>query len=276
MHLDPQDVHRQLDRIDGLGWDSPEGRALLDVVRTTIVLPVVRASGLRGPAADQAACSAWAAAWDALRRPAARAAGNPAGMAWVAARRAVAAERAAGVGAGLPAHDPPDGPSGMGCAPGAPPESRGPVSLDLAVARGWDPASIAPAAPPGLGPHLRLVVAALAEVGWPEAVVVELVRSLGEAVGRDCTGRPTCRWRAVAVRLGVPHWQVRRVAELLVGGAGAAGLLELVVRDGAQVLRDPGIQAALRSTCRRWAPGPRAELARAAADRPAGDRGAAA
>ena len=68
------------------------GRELLDHVRRAVVVPVVRRSGLRGPAADQAEASGWEAAWDALRRPTARTAENPGGMVWVAVRRAVAAE----------------------------------------------------------------------------------------------------------------------------------------------------------------------------------------
>ncbi len=92
MDLSPEFLRDALHRVDLDGWDGIAGRQLLDHVRRAVVVPVVRRSGLRGPAADQAEASCWAAAWDALRRPTARTAQNPGGMVWVAVRRAVAAE----------------------------------------------------------------------------------------------------------------------------------------------------------------------------------------
>ena len=83
--MTPQDIHARLRQIDESGWDSRAARELLVAVRDCVAQPAVRRSGLRGPAAEQAEASAWAAAWDALRRPSARTAENPMGMAWVAA-----------------------------------------------------------------------------------------------------------------------------------------------------------------------------------------------
>lgn len=95
MDLTPESIRDALHQVDLHGWDGADGRALLDRVRRAVVVPAVRRSGLRGPAADQAEASGWEAAWDALRRPSARTAVNPGGMVWVAVRRAVAAERQA-------------------------------------------------------------------------------------------------------------------------------------------------------------------------------------
>ena len=92
MDMSAESLREALHRVDVEGWDSAAGRELLDHVRRAVVVPVVRRSGLRGPAADQAEASGWEAAWDALRRPTARTAQNPGGMVWVAVRRAVAGE----------------------------------------------------------------------------------------------------------------------------------------------------------------------------------------
>ena len=94
MDLSAPSLRDALCRIDIEGWDGLTGRQLLHDVRRAVVVPVVRGSGLRGPAADQAEATGWAAAWDALRRPTARTALNPGGMIWTAVRRAVAAEGA--------------------------------------------------------------------------------------------------------------------------------------------------------------------------------------
>ena len=92
MDMSAESLRDALHRVDVEGWDGAAGRELLDHVRRAVVVPVVRRSGLRGPAADQAEATGWEAAWDALRRPTARTAQNPGGMVWVAVRRAVASE----------------------------------------------------------------------------------------------------------------------------------------------------------------------------------------
>ncbi len=92
MSLDAEQVLRQLALVDVLGWDSEPGEELLEQVRSRIVRPLVRRSGLVGPDARQAEATGWATAWEVLRRPSARIAANPAGMVWVAVRRAVHAE----------------------------------------------------------------------------------------------------------------------------------------------------------------------------------------
>ena len=65
--MTPQDIHARLRQIDESGWDSRAARELLVAVRDCVAQPAVRRSGLRGPAAEQAEASAWAAAWDAAR-----------------------------------------------------------------------------------------------------------------------------------------------------------------------------------------------------------------
>ena len=63
------------------------------------------------------------------------------------------------------------------------------------------------------------------------------------------------------MRLGVPQWQARRLAGLLLGEAGAPGILELAVVHGTEVLSDEAVLAAVRSTTVRWSAGPAAWLA---------------
>lgn len=91
-----QDLIREhLDRVDSEGWNGAAGRELLERVRREVVLPLVRRSGLRGLAADQAEATGWEVAWQTLARPSTRLAENPGGVVWVAVRRGIHAEAAA-------------------------------------------------------------------------------------------------------------------------------------------------------------------------------------
>lgn len=248
MELTQQLVREVLGSIADEGWNSARGRKLLECIRQEVVRPVVRGSGLRGPAADQAEASAWEAAWDALRRPSALTADNPRGMAWAAARRAVWAEQrhertvrsasdteAAGV---RPVH---------------------PVSLDRLVAAGWQPPTMP--SPPGPSALEARLVSELAGVGWDPVDAADAIAIMSEQLSRRGSGAVATRWRWVAARLDVPAWQARRLADLLLGSAEVAGVVELVARCGLRVLEDPAVVAAFRSTRSRWAAGPTAWLA---------------
>lgn len=251
MDASPIAMGPRLDEIATLGWDSPPGRGLLDEVRTRIVRPLVRRSGLRGAGAAQAEATGWQAAWDALRRPTTRASANPAGMVWVAVRRAVVAE-ARGVGEGRRVRE-----------AGAAAWAR-PLSLDLALQVGWEPCA-STSSDHLLGPRLDLILPALAQAGWDRAVAAEAIALLAEhtraGVCGPARGVPRVRWRWVATRLGLPEWQVRRLSLLLVGDLTTPGLLELLVVHGRHVMEDPVVWEALRSTRRRGGASPTVLLA---------------
>lgn len=220
MDLSPEGLHGRLELIADQGWDSPVGCQLLTEIRDAVVRPVVRASRLRGPAADQAEASGWSAAWDAIRRPSARSALNPGGMVWSAVQRAVHAEVRAAIRVGVPT----DGLAelvGSGAPGGTTPEPTAEVSL--------------------LGPIAELLVSA----GWPRDVISDVLVGLGDAGD----GRA---WRRISRELAQPAWQVRRVAVLVLGRPGQRGLLGLVATDGVIVLRHPAAVAAARATRVRW------------------------
>ena len=164
MDLTNELLREALGRVEVEGWDGAEGRALLERVRRSVVVPVVRRSGLRGPAADQAAADGWAAAWDALRRPTARTADNPGGMVWVAVRRAVASAR----------REP----------------TRGP-SVERLMELGWEPTGPSPAADPlGMGAVVGAVVDRLVDNGWDRAAAGDAVAMLAETA--IVPPAPTC------------------------------------------------------------------------------------
>lgn len=233
--LSAEHLHRQLDLVAIQGWEGPAAAELLQGLRHHVVRPVVRASRLRGPAAEQAEATGWAAAWDALRRPTARTAENPAGMVWTAVRRSIAGEARAGTLAGLPVGD----------------------LLDLEGARPFatpDPGSghrhVHGA--PELGP-LDVVVKLLCEVGWDASLLDEVVGLVAEA---GCTGG----WRLAAARCGVPAWQVRRVARLIAPSGAPPSLLALVVHHGPATVEHPAARWAARSTRTRRQGGPEPSL----------------
>ena len=77
-----------LEDIDRAGWDSRPAATLLEYIRATVVRPNVAATGLAGPAADQAEATAWEATWEAMTLPSLRSARSPWGVLWATARRA--------------------------------------------------------------------------------------------------------------------------------------------------------------------------------------------
>jgi hypothetical protein len=255
MEPSAEEVRRMLQQVDVEGWDGPTGRHLLHLARRAVVGPAVRRCGLRGAAAAQAEASAWAAAWDALRRPSARTAEAPLALARVAAQRAAWAE----VRAGRP--------------------DAGLVVIPLEVALGVDPQLVAPAPDPGgdgaaggdgatgregavgSGPILGVIRTALIRSGWPRDDLDEAIALLADRVQPGRGGQPRVPWRWVALRLGLPEWQVRRLAVLLLGRGGVPGLIVPVAHRGAAVLEDPAAIDALVCTVRRWMPGPETFLA---------------
>lgn len=234
MDLSRERFQLELGVIDQQGWDSPAGVRLLHDLRAGVVRPVVRASRLTGPAADQAESSAWAAAWEAIRRPTAREAVNPAGMVWSAVRRTVGAE----VGAALP----------VAWTPSTEPDPGAGEAASATTARTFGAG----------GPLLELIVDLLVAEGWPQESAGDAIALLADEPGRGA-------WRTVAARIGVPAWQVRRVAALVLGVDPAPGLLRLVVELGPGVLAEPGARAAARACRVRWLAGPAEHLAQLAA-----------
>ena len=236
MDLSAGSLRHHLDVIAIEGWESAAGGMVLAVVRRDIVRPLVRGSGLRGPAADQAESTGWAAAWDALRRPSARRAENPAGMAWVAARRAIWAEVDAA----------PRQPGPLGAAD---------LELDATAASGSGAGSVVGS----LGPRLDRILDLCVDSGWDREEVRGLSAALADHSERALDG-PAARWRLVARRAGVPEWRARRLASLLLGGSGAPGVLALMVGRGAEILADESVRAAVSATTRPWAAAPEAYL----------------
>ena len=256
MDLSPQAVRHALHLVGVHGWDSSAGRDLLDGVRRTVVVPVVRRSGLRGPAADQAEASGWEAAWDALRRPSARTAENPGGMVWTAVRRAVHAEVELG--------------RAMRSAPGT--DAKGSqvpdrvvavrhVSLDRLMDSGWQPTQVWSSYDDPTGVLLPRLVSGLVDAGWEPADAADAIAMLAQHAAPRRSGPASTRWRWAALRLGVPEWRVPRLAVLLLGGSSSAGVIELGARHGPEIIDDAAVREALRSTTRRWQAGPEAWLA---------------
>lgn len=233
MDLSRERFQLELGVIDQQGWDSPAGMRLLRDLRAGVVRPVVRASRLTGPAADQAESSAWAAAWEAIRRPTAREAVNPAGMVWSAVRRTVGAE----VGAAMP----------VAWTTSTEQDPRAEDGASDTAARAFGAG----------GPVLERIVALLVTEGWQPELASDAIALLADEPRRGA-------WRTVGARIGVPAWQARRVAALVLGVDPVPGLLRLVVELGPGVLAEPGALAAARACGVRWQAGPAEHLAQLA------------
>jgi hypothetical protein len=142
-------------------------------------------------------------------------------------------------------------------------EFRDHLSLEGLLEVGWQPASpgIPLAAP---GSILEPICLLLEGAGWDGPLVADAVALLADTSSPRAKGAAGARWRWVALRLGIPEWQVSRLCALLLGGPGWAGIVERVARDGLGVLDDPAVRAAVRCTAVRWMEGPRSQLAASA------------
>lgn len=256
----------ELAAIDTEGWDGPAGQRLLSYVRSHIVRPQVVAMGLRGPAADQAEATGWAVAWEALASSSIRRATTPWGLLWVAVRRAVLGEVIASAylasarngwraGSARQQHQ-----SLVGHSSAMDP----PISLSVLVEHGWEPAAATSGDTRDLGRRLEAVVSALVGAGWDERAAHAVVEGVAVTAVRDGKASHEAKgWRPLARRLGLPPWQVRRVTVLLLGAPGWPGLVERMTGEGCDILEDPSITAALRSTAiSGWPPPPVAANAR--------------
>lgn len=249
----------ELAAIDVHGWDGPAGRRLLAYVRSHIVRPQVVAAGLRGRAAEQAEATGWAAAWEVLSRPGIRTATSPWGLLWVAVRRAVLGELVAGahLAGARNAWRAESARHAQGAAAGARGPADSAVSLDVLVARGWQPVAEPALSGVELGPRLEAIVTALVEAGWAQPAARGVVEAVAVTAVRD--GKASAEalgWRPLAARLGLPPWQVRRVSVLLLGAPGWPGVVERMATQGRGVLEEPAMGAAVRSTVLGWWPPP--------------------
>ena len=253
--------------IDTEGWEGRTAQRLLSHVRSHIVRPQVAAAGLRGPVADQAEATGWAVAWEALARPSIRAAATPWGLLWVAVRRAILGEVMASAHLSSArngwraesARREQEGPADRNH------PVRPPISLSVLIERGWEPPATQPGTDNDLGRCLEAVVSALVGVGWEVRAAHAVVEGVALAAVRGGTSSADAQgWRPLARRLGLPPWQVRRVTVLLLGAPGWPGLIERMTLEGCDILDDPSVEAALRSTAvRGWPPPPIAARKRA-------------
>lgn len=254
-----------LDDIDRDGWDSREAERLLTYVRATVVRPNVAATGLTGPAAEQAEATAWGACWEVLASPSLRSARSPWGVLWATARRAALGEVISGTycmdvrsGWRLARHGADADRSGPALAAAARNARYDPpVSLAAMDGRGVELTS--DFGPTGFSSSSILtgVVDALVNAGWshrPARVIVEAVAAGATRNGYSASG--TCGWRRLAQALDMPPWQVRRVMVVMLGAPGWPGIVERLVTDGKGIPDESDMRAALRSTVVAWWPSP--------------------
>lgn len=88
--------------------------------------------------------------------------------------------------------------------------------------------------------HLGRIADAMTAAGWDLSTAQTLVTALSSATKPSPEkGHASPPWRWVARILGLPEWQVRRVACLLAGDAECRGLVELMVQAGPDALKEP-------------------------------------
>jgi|GEM_PF-3571855 len=241
---------KALDIVDREGWDSATAVELLEYVRKFVVGPNVAASGLRGPAADQAEASAWSATWESLARPELRSARSPWGVLWSTARRAVMAEVVSG--AFLTDVDTGWRLARRGTCEG--PNYRRTLSLTELEDRGVEVAADTCPSGSGVGSLMRVVVEAMVDAGWDVVTATQLVGAV--AVGARRRGRDSWElegWRPLARVLDLPAWRVRRVMVAMLGIPGWPGLIERLAVEGIDAIEPADIRAALRPSVARWA-----------------------
>ena len=237
---DRTDLFDRLDRIAVQGWDGPTGRRLLTAVRGGLARPLAVGAGLRGAAASQAEASAWQAAWEVLAFTDLRTIDEPWGVVWAAARRAVTGEI---VGA---AYATDLRRSWRLLLAGVRPL----VGLEVFIEQGLDAISDAE----GVG-ELTVVeacvaaVAALCEAGWSRCMAQRIITAVADLPDPgDHPEVTSIGWRTMAVELGLPPWQARRLCVTLLGTASWAGLLGRLILLGPSAARSTPMRAALRST----------------------------
>lgn len=260
-----------LEQIDADGWESQAGRTLLTQVRVQLVRPIVARSGLTGQEAAQAEATGWAEAWESLSSPYLRTTARPWNVLWTTVRRAVRTEvlSARLVTGGrraweMAAHE--TGAARRGeSTPWAEHHMRPPLSLDLMAQSNQAP----PAAPETrhLGETLDAVVDVMVAEGWPLQTAWQAVGAIAVNARRDGEGvRGVGGWRQIAQGLGLPQWQVRRLAMILVGAPGWPGVVECVRENGMDVLQWPSTRLAIRTTLNRELLTPSSRPLRAPAD----------
>jgi hypothetical protein len=230
--------------IDSEGWEGPAATALLKYVRTEMVRPLATDAGLRGAAASQAEATGWETVWVSLTKPSLRTAASPWGALWQAARRAVLGE----IVAATHATEERRGRSLAAAARDG--QVVPPTSLDALAATGWEPACATADPAAGLAWRQLLVQvdAALVDAGWDPIIATGIVDAV---LCMPTTPDPRCTivgWRLLAVELGLPPWQARRLALSLRGTAEAPGLIPSLVTLGDDALRDAGLRGALKAT----------------------------
>jgi hypothetical protein len=251
----------ELVAIESEGWEGEQGRHLLAYVLNHVVRPQVIASGLTGPAASQAEATGWEVAWEILNRPHLRDLDSPWGWVWVAVRRAIQGEVLSAVylAGEREAWRTRQHRRDSGTEIDTPT-----ISLARLMDLGWEKSTGQPVRLQ-LGERLMHVVRALAKNGWEPRAAHAVV----EAVSATATRRTTTTagiqgWRSIANELGLPPWQVRRVAVLLLGGPEWPGVVQLMRKSGSQVLADPVVVAAVKSTANYHLPPPLLVARRAA------------
>lgn len=249
-----------LDRIDTEGWEGPTGGALLTYVRREVVKPAVRGAGLAGPSAEFAEATGWSVAWETLASSAIRSANSPWGLLTAAVRRAVlsdrmaeryrtAAWRAWRVERFLAAGNSPAR-AGEWRQVADPHALAKPLSLTALVDQdGFDRPSDDDVSGDDSGHVVDELAAVLVRGGWPAADAREVVLHVADhALANRPDSAEVPGWRHLALSLGVPPWQARRVTALLLGAPGWPGLVERIATGGPSALRGPVIDAAVRAT----------------------------
>lgn len=229
--------------IDDEGWDGPTATTLLTFIRQQIARPLVIDVGLRGLAASQAEASAWQAAWIAMTKPSLRRAVSPWGVLWRAAKRAALGEVVAARYAKTERRA-----WELLRPPGDAEPVRLPLSLDVLLDAGWEPAG-ADAPTSELDDVVTAAVGGLTRVGWSPDDAVRIVAAVIDLPDpADDPRSGAVGWRDMAADLGLPPWQARRLCVALRGTASWRGLFARVLSEGAQVVDSPEMRAALRAT----------------------------
>ena len=211
--------------------------------RHDVVRPMVIAMGLRGKASGDAESAAWAAAWELLRDPSLLDAGEPWAVVRAAARHAVfgelIAERyACGVRRGWRIRATVR--RGGAADPRVEPVEDLLTLLETEIAADPKKGLLDDVLPP--------ICRRLVSLGWSRAVLTTVIDAIVDgrlAVEPDgaCAG-----WRPLSAELDLPPWQIRRLTVALLGGPRWPGLMQRVIRQGAEALDCADCLVVLRST----------------------------